>query len=225
MTERPILFSGEMVRAIIAGRKTQTRRIVKPQPDRVLDGEAYWYIGGHRLRPTATNPLRCPYGQRGDILRVKESAWMWCEKRPNGKTRTGRDKWHYVPIVRAPIHYTADHPSKPEVAVLSPDTENSWEWRFKVGRFLPAWASRITLEIVSVRAEWLNDISEADAEAEGCEPQWEPGCSGRLMEGIGGFSHRPAGSAFANLWESINGPGSWEANPLVWRIEFRRVRC
>jgi hypothetical protein len=94
-------------------------------------------------------------------------------------------------------------------------------WRPSI--HMPHWASRLTLEIVSVRVERLTSISEADAIAEGATPKWEPGCSGRLMEAIGGFSFRPAASAYAELWESINGPGSWDANPWVWVVEFRRV--
>lgn len=215
MTERPILFSGEMVRAILSGRKNQTRRIVKPQPDRVwrsrlygsahFDGMPHWDIGGLRLRECADNPLRCPYGQPGDRLWVRET-WH-TDTRDLAYARAQ----HEDVMSSSPICYRAD-----------PIHHNAGcVWRPSI--HMPRWASRITLEIVSTRAEWLNDISEADAMAEGCQPQWEPGCSGRLMEAIGGFSHRPAASAFANLWESINGDGSWEANPLVWRIEFRRV--
>lgn len=82
-------------------------------------------------------------------------------------------------------------------------------------------ACRLALTLESVRVERLNDISEADALAEGVKPKWEPGCSGRLMEAFNGFSFRPAASAYADLWEQINGPGSWSANPWVWVLAFR----
>ena len=88
---------------------------------------------------------------------------------------------------------------------------------------MPRSLSRITLELTDVRVERLQDISEADALAEGVTPKWEPGCSGRLMEAFRGFSFRPAASAYADLWESINGAGSWDANPFVWALSFKRV--
>lgn len=94
-------------------------------------------------------------------------------------------------------------------------------WRPSI--HMPRWASRITLEVTAVRVERLQDISEADAQAEGVIPKWEPGCSGRLMDAFGGFSFRPAASAYAELWEQINGPGAWDANPWVWVVEFKRV--
>lgn len=189
LKERPILFSAAMVRALLAGTKTQTRRIAK--------GDPFFY-----------NPPRGPYGQPGDRLRVKESAWMWCERRPNGNTKTGRQKWLYVPMRGAPIHYAADHSKKPGIDVVSPETGNQWGWRLKIGRFLPAWASRITLEITGVRVERLQDISREDAAAEGWNPAVDV-CSPLIW--------------YAALWESINGPGSWALNPWVWVIEFRRA--
>jgi hypothetical protein len=88
---------------------------------------------------------------------------------------------------------------------------------------MPRWASRILLEVTSVRVERLQDISESDALAEGVTPKWEPGCSGRLMDAFGGFSFRPAASAYAELWEQINGSRAWDANPFVWVVEFKRV--
>ena len=218
MTERPIIFSAPMVRAILAGTKVQTRRVVKPQPPEILpayapkvywpardrhmthgdpDGAAYLqferpgdYDGAHVMR--GGFGFRCPYGQPGDRLWVRE-AWKV-------------DLNHKF--------YRADEQRPGELTSAMP-------WMHSI--HMPRWASRITLEVTAVRVERLQDISEADALAEGVSPKWEPGCSGRLMEALGGFSFRPAASAYAELWEQINGPGSWDANPWVWVIEFKRV--
>jgi hypothetical protein len=144
---------------------------------------------------------RCPYGKVWDGLWVRETHYRWtgCGNPPPGFVR---DRCY------------ADNPELPYMhsgacLVTVPSIH------------MPRAASRIALEVTGVRVERLNDISEADALAEGVTPKWEPGCSGRLMEALGGFSFRPAASAFADLWEQINGPGSWSANPWVWVLAFR----
>jgi hypothetical protein len=218
MKERPIIFSAPMVRAILAGTKTQTRRVVRPQPPEILpayapkvywpardrhmthgdpDGAAYLqferpgdYDGAHVMR--GGFGFRCPYGQPGDRLWVRE-AWKV-------------DLNHKF--------YRADEQRPGELT-------SAMRWVHSI--HMPRWASRITLEVTAIRVERLQDISEADAQAEGVTPKWEPGCSGRLMDALGGFSFRPAASAYAELWEQIHGPGSWDANPWVWVVEFRRV--
>lgn len=132
MTARPILMSKPMVQAILAGTKLQTRRPLR---------NGTWFTEEHGvirqasvgLACTGFAPVVCPYGQPGDRLRVKEAAWMWCERRPNGKTKTGREKWLYVPMREAGIFYAADHPDKPVVGVVAPDTGNAWGWRLKIG--------------------------------------------------------------------------------------------
>lgn len=220
MKERPIIFSAPMVRAILAGTKTQTRRVVKPQPPEILpayapkvywpardrhmthgdpDGAAYLqferpgdYDGAHVMR--GGFGFRCPYGQPGDRLWVRET-WAQPDRRSAG----------FSPWV-----YAANYQER-----------SSHRWRSSI--HMPRCASRILLDVTDVRVERLQDISEADAQAEGVTPKWEPGCSGRLMDAFGGFSFRPAASAYAELWEQINGPGSWDANPWVWVIEFKRV--
>lgn len=213
MKDRPILFSGPMVRAILAGAKTQTRRVVKGawhEPGGYLQSEpegeddGTWYFSCRGV--PASHVAECPYGRTGDRLRVKESAWMWCERKPDGTTGAGRPKWRYLPHETAPVLYAADHPQRPFTPGASPQTGDHWGWRFKTGRFLPRWASRITLEITGVRAERLNDIGEADALAEGVEPE------------AGG-----AVGSFRRLWDSINGEGAWETNPWVWVVSFRRT--
>jgi hypothetical protein len=207
MKERPIIFSASMVRAILAGTMTQTRRVVKPEPAGSVTTI---------YRPFANEPNNlhfyadnvgfirwyggCPYGQPGDRLWVRE-AW---------KAHTTFDHLPPREIPQSHVWYMADDGYKAES-------------RYRQGMFMPRWASRITLEVTGGRVERLQDISEADAQAEGVTPKWEPGCSGRLMEALGGFSFRPAASAYAELWEQINGPGSWDANPWVWVVEFKRV--
>ena len=201
MKEHPILFSGAMVRALLAGAKTQTRRAVKPQP-------THFNPAGvpRRIVPDGgpSEVIRCPYGQPGDRL------WV-------------REHWRAPQSVdHLPPRSISDSEARRFIAdeVVGPDAGFG---KARRAFHMPRWASRITLEITGVRVERLQDISEADALAEGVTPKWEPGCSGRLMEAFSGFSFRPAASAYADLWEQINGPGSWDANPWVWAVEFRRV--
>lgn len=195
-----ILFSAAMIRALIAGRKRVTRRIVRQGVWRLVDGLPKAAIGG--------DP-KCPYGEPGDLLRVKEAAWMWCERVPNGQTRTGRPRWRYVPMRGAPVYYAADHPSRPAEQVPSADTGNHWGWHLKIGRFLPAWASRITITLKARRVERLQEITEGDAELEGVgfPLAWEGPDS-------------PYRTAFSRLWEAIHGADSWAMNPYVWVISF-----
>lgn len=234
MKSRPILFSGPMVQAIINGAKTQTRRIVNPptwlaQPDGALETmrtepQKVWGIGGSG---SVLNPRLktwcCPYGVPGDRLVVKEAAWLWCERRPNGTTKTGRPKWHYVPLPSAPVHFCADHPKKPATSVVSPGTGNEWGWRKKPGRFLPRAASRLTLEVTEVRVQRLRDISEEDAQAEGIA---------RAADGYwfnyaeNGPTHQLGVDSFRSIWDSLNGKrpaAAWKDSPFVWCVSFKRV--
>lgn len=240
MKERHILFSGQMIRAIRAGRKTVTRRVVKgrqipeerpDEPDPMFRWSA---VGQHDPRwgflvtgATEAECARqlaqyaaCPYGQPGDRLRVKEAAWMWCERQPNGVTPTGRPKWHYVPMLEAPVLYAAYHAAKPETCIVSPDTGNEWGWRLKIGRFLPAWAVRIELEITAITVERLQDISTDQALAEGVQPFADGGF--HVEEGRHYHATDPRLS-FASLIESTTGDGLWAANPWVWAINFKPV--
>jgi hypothetical protein len=224
MKARPILMSSPMVRALLDGRKTQTRRIVKPQPINGMEG----------IFERFPQQKGSPYGEPGDLLAVKESAWMWCERRPNGKTKAGRPKWRYVPLEGAPIHFQARQLEKPQVSITHPETGNQWGWRLKVGRFLPRWASRLTLELTEVRVERLQEISEADATAEGLKAISKDGKLAKYgipdSDGLPGDDdhgwpwqewNADPRLAYLKLWESINGPGSWAANPWVWVLSFR----
>lgn len=217
--ERPILFQGAMVRALLAGTKTQTRRAVKPQPPtpeavHALAGIDYCWIApdGAALdyhRPAGPvwavrqlmgcePQLRCPYGQPGDRLWVRE-AWRVSvvhDHVPGGELGFG---------TTPQVQYEAIGDGNDETGVV-------WG-RYRHARFMPRWASRITLEVTAVRVERLQEISEADAEAEGVtKPR-------KVCEDDPG-THI---DAYADLWEQINGRGSWDDNPWVWVVEFRRI--
>lgn len=188
---RPILFNGQMVRAIIEGRKTQTRRIVGNMHQDYVDvddgrGVVGW-VDNCTGREVVNYPKRCPYGQPGDRLWVRET---W------GQT------------IEDTVCYRADEP----MSIVT-------RWRPSI--HMPRWASRITLEVVAVRVERLQDISEEDAISEGVEDL--PFAYGYPVNGKTALADS-AESAFKNLWESINGPGSWGENPWVWVIEFRQVQ-
>lgn len=207
MKERPILFSERMVRAILDGRKTQTRRVLKPQPCRLPDfnvGRLSIKIKGSIYGAFSPDCPRiaCPYGQPGDRLWVRETWAPADEMLYNSRAEPARI-----------IAYPADRYAYDYNAEYAPDTT---DWNFnklrkKPSIHMPRWASRITLEITGVRVERLQDISEADAMAEGIEREFAHG------EDLGWKNH---------LWHGHfgkYGPGSWEANSWVWVIEFRRI--
>lgn len=211
--ERPILASGQDVRAFLSGAKTQIRRVVKPQPDCTHDSSPYWYIGGLRTswtrRPPGSgphwgnNPLLCPHGKVGGRLWVREThAETECDGGPCIAYKAGGD----VQMIGA----TGDKREGTWVESLlgpgGPDYYDVDRWRPSI--HMPRWASRITLEITDVRVERLQAISAADCWAEGipCSPDVNP-----IHE-------------YQELWESINGPGSWESNPFVWAISFNRIK-
>lgn len=208
MKERPIRFSAPMVRAILEGRKTQTRRVVKPQP--VIDRT---WLGGwkHETRKATTalgSPLianACPYGQPGDRLWVRET---WAPRTLGAWPLMDQ---HMKPIYRA----SEDRPE--------------WKQIWKPSIHMPRWASRITLEVTGVRVERLQDISEADAIAEGVERTitgdgWRRYCNDPELEACGLTPCASAANSFRSLWEWINSPDSWTANPWVWVVEFRRLQ-
>lgn len=211
MKERPILFSGPMVRAILAGTKTQTRRAMKPQPTdefRVLAVE--WYSPEYEDRHGELQPgedifgvygdeegYKCPYGAPGDRLWVRET---W---RAPGAVPRSDDPVR--PGMRIEYRADEDHAT------------DGFTWRPSI--FMPKWACRLVLEIVGVRVERLQTISEADALAEGIafDKQWE----GYGIDGGRFFHCSDPRRSYEQLWESINGEGSWDANPWVWVIEFK----
>jgi hypothetical protein len=207
MVDRPILFSAPMVRAILAGTKTQTRRIVKWRGidaglnlqfsglRAVRDRGGLWALESdtRTSRETRCDLTVCPYGQPGDRLWVRESHWFFQDEHD---PVTG-----YTPPVLTTddVEYRADGES----------TRHGW----RPSIHMPRWASRITLSLTGVRVERLQEISEADATAEGT--------TNSLHLGGGRF----ATENFAHLWGSINGHESWEANPWVWVVEFEHAKA
>lgn len=195
--ERPIIFSAPMVRAILEGRKTQTRRIIKPQPKIIhsIYGDAS--IDTERIFRQGDQRIHCPYGRPGDRLWVREAfAEVGCIGRPI-------DWFEY--------NYRADFENGQWEGYADMCFE---KWRPSI--HMPRAASRILLEITDIRAERVCDISEADAIAEGIEvtPIWKGPGDVYLCDPIHEYSR---------LWQSINGPESWNINPWVWVITFNRI--
>lgn len=236
MTERPILFSAPMVRALLDGRKTQTRRILKLRGAEVVDDRGWQTV--HEKSPWPWSPeadawVPCPFGAPGDRLWVRET-WAPCE----AKVRKGH------------FQYAADGAVGREVTTNG--GERWWErsghtmgvsdarlsgvWVSKPSRWrpsihMPRKVSRLTLEVTGVRVERLQDISEADARAEGAQVVPFYPDDGFLLSD--GWTHvgddgkcvlyTSARDSFRSLWESINGAESWASNPWVWVVSFKRV--
>ena len=205
MTDRPILFSAPMVRAILAGTKTQTRRVVKAQPPDDKQRAAWYEPGVMGWAPPECpsqhwHCVRCPYGQPGDRLWVRE-AWT---------THAFLDDVAPRNLTTISINYLAD----------GGDVQTG---KHRPSIHMPRRISRITLEITDVRVERLQDISEGDAQAEGtpCYVCGGP-MDGRSEDDCHCFHSKAKTSDYRNLWERINGAGSWEAHPWVWVVEFRR---
>ena len=220
MKERPILFSAPMVRAILDGRKTVTRRIVKPTPEWVDPSGVLSYCGRVGLQHALS-----PHGRRGDRLWVRE-AFRFLDSFDGDSPKTVGDRCLIAgyPKPWAPTHYEADG-WRDNWMNVGTSQGSVIAGKLRPGIHMPRWACRITLEIVSVRVERLQDISYEDALAEGVldfrqliEPECQQG------ETADEYARRlcwPQRS-YRQLWESINGEGSWEKNPWVWVIEFRR---
>jgi len=217
-TSRPMLFSGPMVRALLNGTKTQTRRIVKVQPEENHFGTPIWRAGDFpNICP------RCPYGQRGERLWVRET-WAellhtspstnepsLCEgdKLIEHATRRADGRgWHYDGTV---IAYRATS----DVQFCDGDGFDSAS-RWKPSIHMRREHSRITLEITDVRVEQLQQISGNDVLAEGVD-------NGKANAAMGARWDNMQRMAFGELWESIYGPGSWDPNPLVWALTFKRI--
>lgn len=225
MKERPIIFSAPMVRAILEGGKTQTRRIVKLRPDQSVYGNGQVHPAVSKIEhrsggyfgfeaPEAVKDsyvttfpfftIRCPYGKPGDRLWVKES-----------------------------IYYNADSGKRfryDDGQLLSHRVSSQLKYRHYSSLFCPRAASRITLEIADVRVHRVREISEDDAKAEGSylhrcscpEMQRKPRSP---IEAMFRQTHcHIHGEEFSSLWDSINGKGSWESNPWVWALTFKVIK-
>jgi hypothetical protein len=212
MTVRPILFSAPMVRALLHGTKTQTRRVLRYQPQ----GHPWETFADYELRraeivtidgrcavrfshylphnPPADPEPRwnfCPYGAAGD--------WLWV-----------RETWHRSP------HFDCLYRADFQDGAVLPKVVSHGGWRPSV--FMPRSMSRITLQITGVRVEQLQDISEADALSEGTSV--DPRHGGVACDWL----PQTARDGYRTLWGDINGAGSWDANPWVWVIQFERIK-
>lgn len=207
MKETPILYTGEMVRAILDGRKAMTRRVVKPQPWLIVgqdaygnvDDAGYWRYGEEK--EDWPWPNDCPYGVIGDRLWVREKFNLMLK---------GTEK---QPGFQRQIEYHSDG----EIRDISPDHNDDWDrmenskrgYLSRPSIFMPRWASRITIEITDIRVERLQDISEEDALMEGVTPS-EIGVTNR--------------TCFRILWDSINvKKHPWTSNPWVWVVGSKRI--
>ncbi|MGZ8220036.1 MAG: hypothetical protein ACXWT0_00160 [Methylobacter sp.] len=221
MKERSILFNTEMVRAILDERKVQTRRVIKPQPTKILKRNpasaslefCKWPAVQGSFDPDSgylDRPLLCPYGNKNDRLWVRETY-----QGPLVSEDEQSDYYANSDKYRSPKYceYKADGGATPEF--MTGDDDLVCRWRPSI--HMPRWASRIILEITNIRVEKLQDISEEDAEAEGISwlsDSFEHDRTAELLT---------PSAIYSFLWESINGAGSWDANPWVWVIDFKRV--
>lgn len=211
MKERPILFTGEMVRAILEGRKTQTRRVMKQRKRK----------DGCKLIPEVLQEIgvgaACPYGKVGDRLWVREAFSAWTPGDPVEPIESEET----VPYKGCEFEYRATSEAQPE------------RWRPSI--HMPRWASRINLEITEVRVERVQDISDEDADAEGVDSRNVPTGGDDFQDYWRDYS-KPKGDewpwiegdprhSFRTLWDSINAKRgySWDSNPWVWVVEFKRL--
>lgn len=208
MTERGMIFNGEMVRAILDGRKTQTRRIMKNQPAGDYPdtpalvrnvGPGFQWYGSYG----ESSIFNCPFGAVGDRIWVRETF-----QGPLVSEELFEEYLAHSEKFETPQYceYAADGGARPEYCDLDDNLRHGW----RPSIHMPRWASRILLEITDVRVERLKSISDGDAIREGC--------SATDMK-----SGDCVADVFARLWKSIYGKESWQANPYVWVIEFRRI--
>lgn len=235
MKERPILFSTPMVRAILEGRKSQTRRIMRIQPsnhDHKGYIEAEWkdyppmYVNtdylpleyfcrlcGDGITPSGHSIYKCPYGKPDDILYVKETYTIFEPEHCEGMSER--------------FYYKADHHPLNE-EWRQEMISHGYPYKWKSGRFMPKYACRLKLKVTNIRVERVQGISYEDAVLEGIE-------SSNEFQSNEGYLHQykdyivddfalDAVDSYHTLWESINGKYSWQSNPWVWVIEFERIK-
>lgn len=240
MIERPILFAPSMALATVEDLKTQTRRLTKFQPSHHWQGLP-GYVAHVEFLDSANGNLyvrfrhsipqnphsdygawqRCPYGRPGDRLWGREAHRfvVGFDNRPPRDVSEG-----------TPVRYECDGVDL--IPGVGP-AGGGWTWgKYRPPMFMPRWASRILLEITEVRVQRLHEISEEDAIAEGV--QWldhPPACAGQQpARGWRGYENNQplyrdsARDSFRSLWVSINGIDSWDANPCVWAVSFKKVQ-
>lgn len=211
MKERPILFSSEMVRAILDRRKTQTRRIVKSHPKIV---HALYSDGTLETEQIFRNPntrVRCPFGVPGDHLWVRENVIIAPK--------------NFAEPAQSCVTDTDGDPRYVQYLATQPDTEVARAYGLKITPliYMPRWASRITLEVTDIRVERLQAISEEDAKAEGIWKYGDETCW-KIYTPTTSFGTSDPRRSFESLWTSINGADSWGLNPWVWVVSFKRIQ-
>ncbi|CDY79422.1 Phage-related protein [Caballeronia glathei] len=205
MSERPILFSGPMVRALLDGSKTQTRRVIAQQPSDGWAFEVPPFFG----RISSPHPKKGRFGvfvRRGIGTDFPEIDLIPCPYGMPGDSLWVRETWNHAP---AAIGATRDEDG-PFAYAAGYATESTIDGKWRPSIHMPRYASRITLEVTSVRVERLHDITDADALAEGVD---------RTNTSIPGYARE----RFVRLWTSINGNESWASDPWVWVVEFKKL--
>lgn len=213
MKQTGILFSTAMVMAILEGRKTQTRRVVKANIP---------------LGNWDETQKKCPYGAPGDMLYVRETFYAWGKWVANGTTKTGKQKWKFMDLtksVNGTYLYCNDKIDKMGIA---PNTlkDGKAHWYKRPSMFMPKAAVRLFLQVDNIRVERLSGISEADAMAEGVIYD-EDIFKNRVYKD---YSDKDPDAgvdtaiiSYRTLWQKINGTQSWNSNPWVWVVEFKKI--
>lgn len=234
MKERPLPFKGPMVLATQSGVKKVTRRIVRgqqPNWDQVwaewdIKEREFFMVAGSK-QPSGLRPIlgsvTCPYGQVGDRLWTKEAYRV--SKRHDGMAPRDLEPRTMTVFYEAGGSRANDDKGAWLVDPTYPIGHPAWVGRYRNSMFMMRWMSRLTLEVTAVSIERLQDISEADAIDEGIERRRDagddPSCW-RVYGTADTYTSDPI-SSYQSLWETINGIGSWDINPYVWRVAFRKV--
>ncbi|HCM3233631.1 TPA: hypothetical protein N3F73_005347 [Klebsiella pneumoniae] len=251
MKERGMIFNGEMVRAILDGRKTQTRRIMKPQPEPCPRGGHWWPSNVFKTMLHVEEEMQngkggwgglvgdaCPFGDVGDRIWVREAYRFPAsldDVSPTGVGEMAVATGYRKPWAPTFYEFTGTFSDGWKGFETPPKVSDAGKLRPSI--HMPRWASRILLEITDVRVERLNAISEEDAQREGVHTEvWDQTVVARNYAARDEFfqfwsedmphyveMNQLYRSSFRSLWESIYGAENWQANPWVWVIEFKRV--
>jgi hypothetical protein len=211
MTDKPIIFSGPMIRALLDERKTQTRRVLKPQPEPDTRNPDWWkWTGKQNAFSGCTTDQVIRHGVKSGMTPIIVGDRLWV-----------REAW----TTGAHLDQTSPRNIRKEQSIgyLADEHEGPWLGRKRPSIYMPRWASRITLPVTDVRVQRLQDISEADAVAEGIQLDLETGAFwGAEGCGVGGATRRYdlATDAFRDLWDSLHGADAWAANPWVAPYTF-----
>lgn len=231
---KPILFSYTMVQALLSNIKSQTRRVIKPQPidNREVDGnfyegnhKGYVKVDGHPNWRDQFVSEFSPY-EKGNILYVRETHFRFGKWVKDGVTKKGGQKWKFTPLSNN-IHFEDNPPATFFKSRQANNERGNWEemptFYKRNSLFMPKKLARIFLEITNVRVERLQEISKHDSIAEGVESiYFKQGLFGKELQRPDRTLAQTEQSCMEHLWVKINGKESWEANPWVWVIEFKK---